>query len=144
MKLEFSAGGIVYKKTKRGPKILFLLDPFDKWAFPKGHIEKGEKKEITALREVEEEVGIDIKDLKVVKELGEIDYWFKWKGETIHKIVYFYLIEAKPEARAVPQKDEGIQEVKWIDLDRALEFSEYKDVEKVLEKAIKTLGGKEK
>lgn len=139
MKLEFSAGGIVYKKTKKGVKILFILDPFSKWAFPKGHIEVGEEKEIAALREIEEEAGIAIKDLKVVKDLGAMDYWFKEKGDSIHKEVNFFLIETNEGVKAIPQEDEGINDIKWVDLDKALEFSDYKDMEKILKKAVNFL-----
>lgn len=137
MRLEISAGGIVYQKTKSGIKIAFLLDPFGKWTFPKGHVEKGEKTTSAALRETQEEMGIS--DLKIVQKLGTIDFWFRWKGELIHKIVYYFLMEAKTGAKARPQYKEGIKAVKWVDLDRALEFSSYKDVRPVLKKAIESL-----
>lgn len=140
-KLEISAGGIVYKKTPHGYKILFVLDPFGKWTFPKGHVEKGEKIKDAALRETREEAGL--KDLRVVLDLGKIDYWFRWKGELVHKLVYFFLIEAPFSAQAMPQKKEGISEVRWVDLDKALEFSSYKDIRRALKKGIeylKTLG----
>lgn len=137
MRLEISAGGIVFQKTKKGIKIAFLLDPFNKWTFPKGHVEKGEKTASAALRETREEMGIE--DLKIVEKLGPIDFWFRWKGELIHKIVYYFLMKVKTGAETRPQKKEGIKEVKWIDIDRALEFSSYKDVRPALKKAIKIL-----
>ncbi|MEA3272052.1 MAG: NUDIX domain-containing protein [Patescibacteria group bacterium] len=138
VKIEVSAGGIVFKKTKKGLFIAFILDPFNKWTFAKGHAEKGEKSELAALRETEEETGF--KNLKVIDYLGKIDFWFKdvfkEKGKTIHKFVYYYLMEAPVDAVAKPQKYEKIQEVKWVSVDKALEFSSYKDVEKVLKKAV--------
>jgi len=137
MRLEISAGGIVYQKTKKGIKIAFLLDPFGKWTFSKGHVEKGEKVASAALRETKEEMGI--KDLKIIEKLGPIDFWFRWKGELIHKIVYYFLMEVKPGVKARPQKKEGIKEVRWVDLDHALKFASYKDVKPVLKKAIEIL-----
>ena len=139
MKKEFSSGGIVYKKTDRGPKVLFLLDPYGKWGFPKGHIEGEEGKKAAVLREVEEEVGIKKEDLEIIKYLDKIDYWFKFKGVTIYKIVYFYLIEANPNAKTKAQKDEGIKDVKWIGLDNILEISDYRDIDNILKSAIKHL-----
>lgn len=139
MKKEFSSGGVVFKKTDKGPKVLFLLDPYDKWGFPKGHIEGEEEKEEAALREVEEEVGIKAGDLRIVKYLGDIDYWFKFKGETIYKIVYFYLIEARSGVKTKAQRKEGIKDIKWIDLHKAVEFSDYDNVAGILNNAVEYL-----
>ena len=87
---EFSAGGVVYKMTSAGPKIAFILDPFRKWAFAKGHIEKGETPRQAALRETREEMGLP--DLRVRKYLGKMDFWFRdryvHKGALVHKKLY--------------------------------------------------------
>lgn len=141
VKIEVSAGGIVFKKTERGIFIAFILDPFNKWTFAKGHVEKNEASESAALRETKEETGI--KGLKVIDYLGKIDFWFKdsfkEKGATIHKFVYYYLLEAPADAITKPQEYEKIQEVRWVPLGDALGFSSHKDVEKVLRKAINYL-----
>jgi 8-oxo-dGTP pyrophosphatase MutT (NUDIX family) len=54
------AGGVVYKKENG--RTLFLLVSSstgnDKWVLPKGHIEKNETPEFTAVREVLEESGV--------------------------------------------------------------------------------------
>jgi len=61
--LIFSCGAVVYKKTPGGSQILlikqFAKDP--SWGIPKGHMERGETYTETAIREVKEETGIDIK-----------------------------------------------------------------------------------
>lgn len=137
MKLEFSAGGIVFKKFKEGPKIALILDSHDNWAFPKGHIKKGEGKEEAASREVSEEIGV--KDLKIVEELGKIEYWFKHKGKFIHKFVYFYLMEASVDSKIKLQKEEGIKKIKWVEPEKILEKSSYKDMKPILKKAIRIL-----
>jgi len=68
MKLEFSAGGIVVKK-QNGQDVILVSQHSQHhgWVFPKGligdHI-KDEKKEDTALREVEEETGVKGKIIK--------------------------------------------------------------------------------
>jgi 8-oxo-dGTP pyrophosphatase MutT (NUDIX family) len=60
---EFSAGGIVYKLqvTSNKKQVLWLVGKhsgYHKWVLPKGLIEKGERGYETAVREVEEEMGI--------------------------------------------------------------------------------------
>ncbi len=133
MKLEFSAGGIIYKKSGEDFQFALILDGFNKWTFPKGHIENKEKPEIAALRESEEELGI--KNLKIVSQLNKINYWFKDKEELIHKFVYFYLIEAPTEATLSPQEDE-VKDAKWYNYKEALEIIDYKkENQKILQKA---------
>lgn len=143
-KEEFSAGGIVYKKTKEGPLIAMMLDPYYKWGFPKGHIEKGETPEETALAESEEELGL--KNLKVIAPLGETEIWFRERfrhgkpvaqpGERIHKNIHFFLLEASSDAQARPQKEEKIRAVEWISPDEAHRRLKYKNMIPILDRAI--------
>lgn len=139
-KTEVSAGGIVFKKNKKEIFIAFILDPFNKWTFAKGHVEKGEKSELAAIREVEEEMGTS--GLKIIEYLGKIDFWFKDKWQVIHKFVYYYLMEAPKDVKMKPQKYEKIQEIRWVPIEEVLKFSSYKDVEKVLKKAVDYLKSK--
>jgi len=53
------AGGVVYRESDDGPEYLIVRarrDP-SAWVLPKGHIERGETREQTAVREIEEEAG---------------------------------------------------------------------------------------
>jgi uracil-DNA glycosylase family 4 len=137
MKLEFSAGGIVFKRGPKGPFIAFILDPFGKWTFPKGHIEKGEKTEVAALREAMEETGM--KNLRLIGFLGKTDIWFRRPKGLIHKFIYFYLMEAPVNVKIRPQKEEKIRKVKWVEIAKALNFSDYKDVRVLLKLAVKKI-----
>ncbi len=137
MKLEFSAGGIIFKKEGKDYNFALILDSYGKWTFPKGQIEKGEKPEMAAVREVSEEIGL--KDLKVIKLLDKIDYWFKDKTELVHKFVYYFLMEASEKTKLKPQIQE-IKAVRWFTPKKALEVLGYKkDSEELLKKAIKEL-----
>ena len=136
MKHERSAGGVVYRHTKQKIQILFILDPYDKWALPKGHIEPGESKQEAALREIEEETGIPQSDLQLVRKLGRLKYRFSFADQKICKKVYFYLIEAATEVEAKPQPDEKITDVRWINIDEAIDFSDYKNAEKIIRQGI--------
>ena len=79
---------------------------------PKGHIEKGENPEQAALREVEEETGID--KLHIVKELPSTWHCYQLGEEWRLKRTYWYLMESEEAIQAKPQTEEGISEVKLI------------------------------
>lgn len=139
---EYSAGGIVFRKTSRGPEIAFLLDPFSKWTFAKGHIEKGEDIMQAAMREVKEEMGI--RRMRVVAKLGRIDWWFTERrgtthsprGARVHKFAYYFLMEVPPHTKLTAQKSELIKAVRWVSASEALKFSDYKDIQPILKKAV--------
>jgi 8-oxo-dGTP diphosphatase len=137
MKLEFSAGGIIFRRVKQRVVLALVLDSYNQWTFPKGHIEKGEKPETAAEREASEETGL--KNIKVVKLLDKIDYWFKLNHETYHKYVYFFLIEAPANAKIKPQKAE-IKDARWFSPSQAKAILGYKkDSVPILEKAFNEL-----
>jgi len=144
VQVEISAGGIVYKRTRKGIKMSLMLDPFGKWTFAKGHVEPGETIEQAALRETAEEMSL--RGLKLRQPLGTIDFWFREKyrvgskGMLIHKFVHYFLMEAPSGEWGSPQKNEKIRKIVWVDPREATQKSGYEDVRPVLEKALITLG----
>ena len=141
MKEEFCSGGIVYKKTSQGIKILFIKDSSGKWAFPKGHINEKETKIGAATREVSEETGVKIKDLRIKKYLGNINYNFNnGEGAKINKTVHFYLMKLiDSEAEIIPQQAEGGQAVKWVAIEQAIETADYVAMDSILKNVIENL-----
>ncbi|MBD0862824.1 NUDIX hydrolase [Gordonia sp. zg691] len=92
------------------------------WSLPKGHIETGETAEQTAIREVEEETGIQG---TVVAPLGKIDYWFVSEGRRIHKTVHHYLLRCT--GGELSDEDYEVSEVAWVplhELPRRLTYSD--------------------
>lgn len=136
MKMEFSAGGLVYKKDNNDIQFALVLNHDQKWTFPKGHIEKGEKPEVTAAREVSEEIGAT--NLKVEMLLEKIDYWFVQDGEKIHKFVYFYLMQAPPDTRLAPQLEE-IGAAQWFPPNETAKVMHYKEDANLLKQAFSRL-----
>ncbi|MEW6407677.1 MAG: NUDIX domain-containing protein [Patescibacteria group bacterium] len=140
VKFEISAGGIVFRKTRSEFQIAFLLDPYKKWTFAKGHPKsRRESLKDAALRETQEEMGL--RSLKVIEKLGKIDLWF-WQNlrerkVLIHKPVYYFLMQTKASASGMsPQKSEKIFKTKWVDIEKAIGFSSYKNVRPLIKKAI--------
>ncbi|WP_336892961.1 NUDIX domain-containing protein [Flavicella sp.] len=100
-----AAGGKVYNSRK---EVLFIYR-FDKWDLPKGHIEIGENKRTAALREVEEECGVD--KLTIEKELETTYHTFYYNGELRLKVTYWYLMRTSYIGKLIPQQEEGITQV---------------------------------
>jgi len=113
MKFQFSAGGIIFKKQGEENLILVCQHSLHHgWVFPKGLIGdqiKGEKKEETALREVEEETGVKG---KIIKLLVPVDYWYFFEGEKIHKTVYYFLMEYL--SGDIAEHDIEMENVEWL------------------------------
>lgn len=141
VRVEFSAGGIVYRKSSRGIEIGFIKDPYHKWTFPKGHIKEGEDVIGAAVRETEEEMGL--KGLEPIMRISALDIWFVdryvHKGDLIHKFIYLVLIKAPANAKGKPEYKEKICAIQWVPIDQALSFSGYANIRPVLKKAIEIL-----
>jgi 8-oxo-dGTP diphosphatase len=141
MKQETSAGGIIYKKEKNGIKVALILDFNGQWTFPKGLVEKDEEPNQAALREIQEETGLKL--LKIIHNLGKVEYFYRWRRGLIHKTVYYYLIEAPGNETVHPQSEEDIKDVQWFRPKEAQELIGYKQNSlPILEKALSKLSPK--
>lgn len=138
MKIEISAGGVVYKKEKNQVKILLVKDQNGVWTFPKGLVQSAEDRKLAAQREVAEEAGIS--QLKLIVELKPIQYWYRFEGELIKKTVYYYLFETTGKETPKPQIEEGISAARWFALPQAQKSVGYRQTnEKVLQEALNYL-----
>lgn len=104
-----AAGGLV-KNYDNDVLIMFRRG---KWDLPKGKIDEGETPEEAALREVEEETGLD--RLLVRKELGSTYHTYWLKGKHVLKRTWWYEMKyvSKEITKLSPQIEEDIVEVKW-------------------------------
>ncbi|KKR70144.1 MAG: AP4A hydrolase [Candidatus Roizmanbacteria bacterium GW2011_GWB1_40_7] len=128
MKLQFSAGGIIYKKARSassGQDEIFILvsqhSQHHGWVFPKGLIDEKENKEQAALREVKEEVGVDG---KIIRALNPVTYWFVMEGEKIRKTVYYFIMEYA--GGDIAKHDHEMEKVEWLPIEKVEERLTYK------------------
>ena len=106
-----SAGGIVVRHETGQPWLVVGSRRRERdgrtWTLPKGTPEPGETTEETALREVAEETGLEV---RITGPLDSIEYWFVQSGTRIHKTVHYFLMEpdrrrprrARPRVRRGP------------------------------------------
>ena len=103
-----AGGGLVY--NKKG-EVLFIFRN-GKWDLPKGGTEKGETMEETAMREIEEETGVN--KLKITNKLQKTYHVFKRNGKYKLKITHWYEMQSNFEGTPKGQENEGIEKVAWL------------------------------
>ncbi len=135
---ETSAGGVVFRLDRGQPLFLLIRDSYQNWGFPKGHVEAGELPETAAVREVTEETGLA--DLAIRGSLDRIDWYFRFRGQLIHKVCHFYLMETG-EKTTSPQRAEGITACRWSAYDGAHSLVSYDNARQVLRRAQEMLAG---
>ena len=103
-----AAGGLVQNKDK---KFLFIFRN-GKWDLPKGKIERNEKKEDAAIREVEEECGIT--SLKITEPLTITYHIYSLEEKLVLKRTYWFNMNCNYSGKLIPQHEEGITKAEWI------------------------------
>jgi 8-oxo-dGTP pyrophosphatase MutT (NUDIX family) len=103
-----AAGGIV--KNEHGEYLFIYRN--DKWDLPKGKIEKGEKVKAAAVREVEEECGIEVSSLG--KKICKTYHVYISREEVVLKKTHWFKMSSVDQTKLRPQKEEGITDVRWF------------------------------
>ena len=133
-------GGALVYSTKDG-KILFALvhDVFGYWTISKGSIEEGENEKEATMREIKEEIGLDI---SIEEKLGENEYvaTHPTTGKSLKKVVYFL---GKSEYRElVLEKSSGLDGARWFELSAIPELRIYNDLIPLIGKAVEIISKK--
>ena len=102
-----AAGGLVINSKS---EYLFIFRN-NKWDLPKGGIEKKENIKDAALREVNEETGVE--DIEIIKPLPMTYHFFKRNGVFKLKKTFWYLMKTEFDGKFKPQLTEGITKVEW-------------------------------
>lgn len=136
MKKESSAGAVIFYQKGKKREYLLLNYLGGHWDFPKGHIEIYENPVKTALREIKEETGLEVKILKGFER--KVTYSFKHHGEFVIKDVIFYLAQSKTQKVRLSKEHKGYV---WLPYNEAFNLITFnkeilKDAENFIRKKI--------
>jgi len=113
-----SAGGIVIRYEEGIPQLVVgsrRREPDGvTWTLPKGTPQPGETAEQTAIREVGEETGLEV---RITGPLDSIEYWFVQRGTRIHKTVHYFLMV--PTGGDLARHDHEFDQVRWLPFSEA-------------------------
>jgi 8-oxo-dGTP pyrophosphatase MutT (NUDIX family) len=108
-----SAGGIVVRAERNGRSLVVGMRRRDRdavtWTLPKGTPNPHETTEQTAIREVTEETGLEV---RILERLSSIEYTFIQGGTRIHKTVHYFLME--PSGGDLSRHDHEFEQVRWL------------------------------
>lgn len=103
-----AAGGLVQNEKNE----ILMIHRRGKWDMPKGKLDKKEKLEDCAVREVEEETGL--KNVKLIAPLTITYHTYHEGARFILKESHWYTMKADGKQKLVPQTEEDIHDIKWV------------------------------
>jgi 8-oxo-dGTP pyrophosphatase MutT (NUDIX family) len=134
-----SAGGIVLREVDGRTEVVLGKRRRDRdgaaWSLPKGTPDGDETREATALREVNEETGLQV---RIVAPVGDVRYSFVRAGRRIDKTVHYFLMEATGGDLA--DHDHEFEAVGWFELAEAEALMSYQTEREILARALPVAG----
>ncbi len=138
--IEVKAGAVVYAIDGSEIYLALVHDVFGYWTLSKGGAEEGETSEQAAIREIKEEMNLDI---RIIEKLGDDEYLASHpqKGK-IRKQVVFYLAESSYTPVTLHSASGGLDDCKWFTLKEVTSLRMYDSVTALIAKAIPIITGK--
>ncbi len=140
---DFSAGGVAWRRTSEGLQAaLIATRGGTRWQLPKGTCEPGESALQTAIREVQEEVGLVTVDDGFLK---SIEYWYwdthqRAEPQLVHKRVEFFLLRVV--GGELTDDCFEVDATGWFALDHALELLTFAGEREVMQMAFAALNAR--
>lgn len=132
-----AAGGLILNEKKE----LLMIFRRNKWDLPKGKLDEGESIKHCAIREVQEETGLTNISLEGLIGITYHDYFDTWSQQDVTKETHWFNMKVSGSQKLVPQLEEDITEIKWIQLDDVDKFlkESYPNIVEIVEKWKETL-----
>lgn len=128
MKKEKSCGAFLFRKDNGNNEVLIIKQVQGHWCFPKGHVEKHESEQETALREIYEETGLKAKLFDGFREALS----YSPKPDVMKDVIYFI---GKPSGGKVRVQEEELSEIHFVSFDEARALITYPNDADMFEKA---------
>jgi len=106
--LIVAAGGFVKNEKDE----LLMIFRRGKWDLPKGKLDKGETLETCAVREVEEETGLE--NVILISPLTTTYHTYHEGTRHILKETHWFAMKVSGEQKLKPQTKEDIDEIRWV------------------------------
>lgn len=137
--VEKKGGALVYAKKDGKTYFALVHDVFGYWTLSKGGFEDGEDEATATMREIKEEIGLDI---EIEEKLGENEYVAAHpeKGKILKRVVYFLAQSEYQEL--VLEKSGGLDGARWFELAEIPELRIYNDIIPLITKAIEIISKK--
>lgn len=139
MKYIKSCGFVVYKRVGNENYYLIIKSLNGDVGFPKGHMESGESELETAIRELKEETGVDVKAIQGFRR--QIEYELRRVPDTIKQSVYF-LGECTSD-NIVCQEAE-VAEASFLSYENSIKMLTFEETKNILKEAEAFLGSTRK
>jgi len=134
MPIERLAGAVVYALDGNGDMYFALVhDIFGHWTLSKGRIEEQESVEDGAVREIKEEMGVEI---SIEASLGQNEYvaTHPEKGKVRKQVTYF--LARAPYIELTLEQKGGLDDAKWFKVTDILGLNFYEDILPIVTKAV--------
>lgn len=137
--VEKKGGALVYALHDGRILLAMVHDVFGYWTISKGGIENGEDEQEATMREIKDEIGLDI---TIEEKLGENEYvaTHPEKGKILKRVAYF--LAKSDYQELVLKQGGGLDGARWFELSQLPELRIYNDIVPLIGKAVEILGAK--
>ncbi len=133
------AGAVVYAKHEDDIYLALVHDIFGRWTLSKGKIEEGEELQAGAIREIKEEIGLD---MVIEAELGNNEYIANKPDIGKHRKQVTYFLGQAPFQDIVLEQKGGLDDAQWFKVADILDLNFYEDILPIVTKAVTILVAK--
>jgi transcription antitermination protein NusB len=139
MPIQRLAGAVVYAEADGEMYLALVHDIFGHWTLSKGKIEENETVEAGAVRELKEEMGLDV---TIEAELGKNEYVASHPelGKVRKQVHYF--LASSPHSEITLEQKGGLDDARWFRVADILELNFYEDILPIVTKAVTMLVGR--
>jgi len=136
--VDMKGGAVVFSKDEAGTiRFALVFDVFGYWTLSKGGIEGDETPEQGTIRELKEEIGLDI---TILEKLGENEYIANHpeRGK-VRKHVFYFLAQSDFVPLVLESTSGGLKEAKWFEMSELADLTMYDDVTQLMAIAIEKI-----